>query len=57
MHGIRSRKLVYKEVVEALSNYKRSYFWCFGNTACGDPTESNWIEEWKRGEGRRGSVI
>ena len=25
--GISGRRLVYKEVVEALSNYKRSYFW------------------------------
>ena len=27
VHGIRGRRLVYKEVVEALSNYKKSYFW------------------------------
>ena len=27
VHGIRGRRLVYKEVVEALSNCKKSYFW------------------------------
>ena len=27
VHGIRSRRLVYKEVVEVRSNYKKSYFW------------------------------
>ena len=27
VHAIRSRRLVYKEVVEALSNYKKSNFW------------------------------
>ena len=26
-HGICGRMLVYKEVVEALSNYKKYYFW------------------------------
>ena len=25
--GIRSRRLVYKEVIEVWSNYKKSYFW------------------------------
>ena len=35
-----SRKLVYKEVVEILSNYKHFYFWSFGNRACCDSTGS-----------------
>ena len=38
--GSRSRRLVYKEVVEALSNYEN--FWRFGNP-CGDSTGSNRI--------------
>ena len=45
VHGIRSRRLVYKEVVEALSNYKKSNFWWFGNLAFGDSTGSNLIEK------------
>ena len=44
MYGIRDHKLVYKEVVEALSNYKKSYFWWYGNPACCDATGSNRIE-------------
>ena len=27
VHGICSRKLLYKEVVEVQSNYEKSYFW------------------------------
>ena len=27
VHGIRSYRLVYQEVVEILLNYKRLYFW------------------------------
>ena len=27
VHGIRSRRLVYKEVVEALSKHKKCNFW------------------------------
>ena len=27
VYGIGSRRLVYKEVVEVQSNYKKSYFW------------------------------
>ena len=38
---------MYKEVVEVPSNYKKSYFWWSGNSACGDSTESNWIEKHK----------
>ena len=45
MHGIRGRRLVYREVVETLSNYKKSYFWRYGNLACGDSTGSNRIEK------------
>ena len=44
-HGICGRMLVYKEVVEALSNYKKYYFWWYGNLACGDATGSNQIEK------------
>ena len=45
VHGIRGRRLVYKEVVEALSNCKKSYFWWYGNPACVDSTGSNRIEK------------
>ena len=45
VHAIRSRRLVYKEVVEALSNYKKSNFWWFGNPACGYSTGSSQIEK------------
>ena len=48
LHGIGSNKLVYKKVAEVRSNYisyKKSYFWLFGNPACGDSTESNQIEK------------
>ena len=45
INGIRRRSLVYKEVVEAISNYKKSYFWWFENPACGDSTGSNRIEK------------
>ena len=41
---LRGCKLVYKEVVEALSDYKRFNLWWFGDLACGDPTGSNWIK-------------
>ena len=58
MHGI----FGHWEVVEALSNYKKSYFGWYGNSACGDLPGSNWIKKdqdcvpprpvWrKRGEG------
>ena len=29
VHGIRSRRLVHKEVVDVWSNYKKSYFWWY----------------------------
>ena len=45
MHGIGSRQLVYQEVVEVWSNYKKSYFWWFGDPACGDSAGSKWIEK------------
>ena len=45
VHGIRSRRLVYKEVIEARSNYKESYLWWFGIPACGDSTGSDLIEK------------
>ena len=46
-HGIRGHMLVYKEVVEALSNYKKYYFWWYGNLDCGDATGSNQIEKFQ----------
>ena len=36
---------MYEEVVEVRSNYKKSYFWSFGNLACGDSTGSTWNEK------------
>ena len=45
VHRIRSRRLLYKEVVEVRSNYKKSYFWWFGNPTCGDSTGSKQIEK------------
>ena len=52
VHGIGSRKLVYKEMVELWPNYKKFYFWWIGNPACGDSAESNQIEKenWENGE-------
>ena len=44
VHEIRGCRLMYKEVVEALSKYKKSNFWCFRNSACGDLTGSYRIE-------------
>ena len=38
VHGYRSRRLVYKEVVE------KSYFWWYGNPACGDLTGSSGLK-------------
>ena len=62
LHGIGSCRLVYNKMIELQLNYKKSYFWWFGNPACGDSTGSNRIEKdqvrlsprfvWgKRGEG------
>ena len=47
VHGIGSRRLVYKEVAGVWSNYKKTYFWWFGNPACGKSTRNNWIEKYK----------
>ena len=44
VHGIGRRRLVYKEVVEVWQNYKISYFWWFGNSACGDSVGSSQTE-------------
>ena len=41
VHRICNRRLLYKKVIEARSNYKKSYFWWFGNPACGESTGSN----------------
>ena len=45
VYGIGSRRLVYKEVVEVQSNYKKSYFWWFENPTCGDSAGRNQIEK------------
>ena len=45
VHEICRCSLVYKEVVEALSNYKNSSFWWFGNPACSDSIASKQIEK------------
>ena len=37
--------MVYREVAEARSNYKKPYLWWFRNPACGDSTGSNRIEK------------
>ena len=47
VHGIGSRRLVYNELVEVRSIYKKPYFWSFENPACGDSTGSNRIEKGK----------
>ena len=62
VHEIRGDSLVYKEVIQTLLNYKKSYFLWFWNLACGDSTRSSRTEKdqahapsksvWgKRGEG------
>ena len=43
--GIRGWRLVYKKVVGALSNYKKSYFWWYGNLVCGDSTGSTRLKK------------
>ena len=45
LHRIREHRLSYKEVVKVWSNYKKSYFWWFGNLACGDSAGSNRIKK------------
>ena len=65
LHGIGSHRLVYKEVVEVRSNYKKSYFWWFGILAFGDSAGSNQIEKDKftylidlfEGMGKKGTAI
>ena len=46
VHGICNRRLVYSEVVEVQSNYKKSYLWWFENIALGDSTGSNLIQKY-----------
>ena len=41
LYGICRRRLVYSEVVEARSSYKKSYLKGFRNPGCGDSTGSN----------------
>ena len=60
MDGIFNHRLVYSEVVQAGSDYKKSYLYWFGNIVCGDLTWSNWSEKdlvcvppglvWEKGE-------
>ena len=45
MHGICNRRLVHKEVVEAISDYKKSYLWRCRNIAYRDSTGSSRIEK------------
>ena len=44
-HGIFNRRLVYNEIVEGRSDYKKSYLWWFENIACGDSTGNSQIEK------------
>ena len=43
--GICYRRLVYREVIEARSDYEKFYSWGFKNIVCGDLTGSNRIEK------------
>ena len=45
VYGICSHRLVFSEVVEAWSNYKKFYLWWFRNPACGDSAGSNRIQK------------
>ena len=64
VHGTCSCRLVYNEVVEVRSNYKKSYLWWFRNSTCGYSTRSKRIEKEQVGaspgifcgEGRGGVV-
>ena len=54
VHGIRSRTLLYREVVEVRSNYKKPYFWSFGNPPRGELTGSN---QNKKDQGRESARL
>ena len=45
VHGVCSCRMVYREIVERRSDYKKSYLWRFRNPAFGDSTGSNRIEK------------
>ena len=45
VHGICNRRLVYSEVVEARSDYKKFYLQWFVNIVCYDATGSNQMEK------------
>ena len=45
VHGVCSCRMVYREIVERRSDYKKSYLWRFRNPARGDSTGSNRIEK------------
>ena len=38
-------RLVWKELVESVSNYKKSCFWWYGNPICGDSTGSTGLKK------------
>ena len=45
VYGICNCRVVYSELVEVWSNYKKSYLWWFRNPACGYSTGSKQIEK------------
>ena len=45
VHGVCGCRMVYREIVEGRSDYKKSYLWRFRNPACGDSTGSKLIEK------------
>ena len=45
VHGLCNDRFVHKKVVEDSWSYKRSYWLCFRNPACGDLTKSNETEK------------
>ena len=45
VYGICSRRLVYSKVVEAQSNYRKSYLYWFRNSVFVNSTWSSWIEK------------
>ena len=47
VHGICNCSLVYREVVKALSDYKKSYIWWCRNITSGDSTGSNQFEKYE----------
>ena len=50
VYEIFSHRLMYSEVTEARSNYKKTYFWSFRNLTCDDSTGTERIEKKQVGE-------